>query len=258
VPGRLRRGVRRCARALGYDIAQDDGHLTLGAHLGTLFSVLGINCVIDVGAHEGGFAQLLRSSGYRGDIVSIEPVSESFEALKRHFVDDPRWRGHRFALGERNGTMPIRVLAATNLASLLPPSPYATECFGDSARVLRTEPVDVFRLDGILDRLTSHVAAPHLYLKVDTQGYDMRVVEGAGASLQRFLALQTELPVKALYEGVVPMTEGIERLTRLGFELSGMYPVCRDRDGLQMVEYDCVFVRSPPIGLAGAPTPPRG
>ena len=67
--------------------------------LNLIFSTLGVNCVIDVGAHVGEFYQLLRHLGYVGRVVSFEPVPESFAKLKRVAATDPHWRGYNVALG---------------------------------------------------------------------------------------------------------------------------------------------------------------
>src|SRR5438046_9585223 len=80
--------LKRC----GVYLARYPRFNTLDAHLVYLFSVLGINCVLDVGAHRGEYGLELRRSGYRGFIISFEPVTENFVALERRAAGDPRWR----------------------------------------------------------------------------------------------------------------------------------------------------------------------
>ena len=46
-----------------------------------LLAHFGIDCVVDVGANSGGFASTIRSLGYSGRIVSLEPLSGPFELL---------------------------------------------------------------------------------------------------------------------------------------------------------------------------------
>jgi hypothetical protein len=80
-------------------------------------------------------------------------------------------------------------------------------------------------------------------LKVDTQGFDLEVVEGAVKVLDRVRALQLEVPAKRVYDGMPPLPRTLERLDELGFEVTGMFPVTRDRDLLRVVEFDCVLRR---------------
>jgi hypothetical protein len=45
-------------------------------------------------------------------------------------------------------------------------------------------------------------------------------------------------------DGMPPLPRALECLTELGFELTGMFPVTRDRDLLGVVELDCVLRRA--------------
>jgi hypothetical protein len=53
--------------------------------------------------------------------------------------------------------------------------------------------------------------------------------------------LVAELPVVPIYEGMPSLVEGLGQLEDLGFEVTGMFPVTRDRDRLGAVEFDCVL-----------------
>ncbi|HXU82134.1 MAG TPA: FkbM family methyltransferase, partial [Polyangia bacterium] len=50
-----------------------------------------IDAVLDVGANVGQYALLLRSWGYRGRIISFEPLSAQFQQLKAQADRDPAW-----------------------------------------------------------------------------------------------------------------------------------------------------------------------
>src|SRR5690348_3558751 len=72
---------------------------TLRLHLKALFQRYAVNCVVDVGARHGDFAYLVRLFGFRGRIVSFEPISENFETLTRRAATDPAWTVRQLALG---------------------------------------------------------------------------------------------------------------------------------------------------------------
>jgi FkbM family methyltransferase len=208
-----------------------------------LLGRLGIDCVLDVGAHVGEYGALLRDLGYRGEIVSFEPAAESFAQLAHRAAGDPRWQAHRLALGERRETLALHRTRRANFSSFLRPAAGALEAFPDGPVVEVDEAVPVVRLDEELARVAGHLPAPRILLKVDTQGFDLRVVRGAGRCLERVLALQLELSVRRLYEEQPGYREALGELERMGFELVHLAPVTRDAD-LRALELDGLFLRN--------------
>jgi FkbM family methyltransferase len=219
-------------------------HLTLSNHLSLLLSRLRINCVIDVGANRGQYGAELRRIGYAGRIVSFEPVMQSFERLDDASRRDPNWIAFNYALGEARGSLEIYVTRESALSSVYPLNEYAARRFQkERAEVLRTEKAKLARLDDFLDEAVSGIDRPRVFLKMDTQGYDLRVIEGATRSLRRTVGLQSELSVIPISDGMPDYLTALRRYRELGFEVTGFYPVMRDRDSLVLVEFDCVMQR---------------
>jgi FkbM family methyltransferase len=237
--------LHRMIQTIGVDINRHPARDSFQAHLMRLFRQQEINCVLDVGANSGQYAQILRGWGYRGDIVSFEPVPEVFAALKKAMAGDARWRGYPWALGEADDELEIHVARGdARASSFLTFNEEGPERWGDDHRVARLARVAVRRLDGVLDEVTSHIPSRRLYLKLDTQGFDLRVVAGAGARMAEMLALQTEISQQHYYEGMVQFGEALDRFRNLGYSITGMYPIARKLDGLQIIEFDCVMVRT--------------
>jgi FkbM family methyltransferase len=242
----VKRALQRLLAARGYSIYRDVPRdlanplgVELAGHRALLRAVLeraGVNCVLDVGAHRGGYRDLLRAVGYEGEIVSFEPV----ETLATDA--DPRWRAHRLALGSAAGRASINVTRERNFTSFLAPNAFSVERFGGSA-VERTEPVEVARLDAIFAEVTAHVPSPRVLLKTDTQGWDLEVIEGAAGCLDRVVALQVELSVRPIYEGSTDWLSTLARLRELGFRPAQLTSVGRD-DALGLLELDCLLVRA--------------
>jgi FkbM family methyltransferase len=217
----------------------------LAAHrlmLRALLESLAVNCVIDVGAHTGGYGSELRKSGYRGEIVSFEPVSASFAALQHRAKADPNWQTHRLALGRTSGSAKLYVAREPNFSSFLQPTRFSLDWFGGSA-VEREEEVNVQRLDAIFDRITAHVSDPRVLLKTDTQGWDLEVIHGARSCLNRLVALQVELSVRAVYDGQVGLVQALASLQNYGFQPAHLTTVTRD-ESLGIVELDCLAIRA--------------
>src|SRR5687768_2156428 len=118
----LKRWVDRSAAALGFRLIPEWrlGPLPHARDLAHLFQLLEVDTVLDVGANEGGYRHFLRAhAGYRGRIVSFEPVSTAYAALAHAAVADPAWRGEQVALGDRDGRFDINVCKRSTMSSFL-------------------------------------------------------------------------------------------------------------------------------------------
>lgn len=217
--------------------------LLIYSHLRELFSRLNVTCVWDVGANVGQFANMVRSfTGYDGWMLSFEPVMQAHEKLSQRAERDERWRVFKIALGSRNEERAIKVAENAVLSSFLDSSEYSVETFGPMTGVAKEEVVPVRTVDSIAAEAMDGISDARVYLKLDTQGWDLEVLRGAEDSLSAVVGLQTELAFKHIYEGAPHYTETLAYLESKGFELSGVFPVVRDQK-LRLIEVDCVLVR---------------
>jgi FkbM family methyltransferase len=241
----VRNRILGLARRFGVYITREPDSLVYENHLRRMLSVFSINCVLDVGSYRGDFARLLRRLGYIGLIISFEPVGSNFEVLEQARGEDAEWRTHRLALGSTRGKAPMTVFTGTTFHSFLAPSEYGLSRFPDKLQVERTETVPVERLDNILDELVKDVEDPHIFLKVDTQGYDLEVIRGLGARIAAISALQVEMAVNPIYQDVTnSFAQSLSVLQPLGFQVSGLFPVTFNSENkVQVVEFDCLMCR---------------
>jgi FkbM family methyltransferase len=238
--------AKRKLASAGYELVPNwmSDQVPLRDHLRKLFAHYKVTCVLDVGANIGQYANFLRQRvGYAGDIVSFEPVQESYAALLAASKGDPKWRSHRLALGAERATLSINVTRGSVHSSFYEPDQAAVKHTGldnqiENSRVLRTEQVEVETLDNFLGSIESR----SIYLKMDTQGYDRQVLEGARNSTDRFAGVQTEAAIQKLYLGAPGYQEMTQFVTSFGFQLSGFFPVNHDA-ALRLIECDMVFVR---------------
>ena len=212
----------------------------------TVLRRAGINCVLDVGANQGQYSWQLRSFGYKGRIVSFEPVKASFEALGKTAREYPDWKTLQVALASSSGVAEINVSEETVFSSFLAPSESSLARF-PGIRVSRTEAVQLRRLDDILPECIAGIDDPRIYLKLDTQGYDLEVIKGSTQSLAKIVALQTEISLRPIYQNMNSYTDSISSLMALGFEIFDFVPVTRDRERFGAIEMDCVMVKGKPI-----------
>ena len=205
------------------------------SYLRRLLQLLKIDCVLDVGANIGQFASELRGIGYEGQIVSFEPISSVFKTLSSNFAADRRWKGYNMALGRADAEMTIHVPKLTVMSSLLES--------GRDEPGMRKETVQVKTLDGMLSQLKAELGVSRIFLKMDTQGYDLEVFGGARSCLPDILGLQSELSVQPLYKGMPHYVESLQTYESAGFELYNLSVVNRIETG-GLLELNC-FMRKP-------------
>lgn len=224
----------------GYEIIRSSqlAYRDINTHLVTLFAKLGINCVLDVGANMGQYATNLRRAGYQGMIVSFEPVTECYEHLKRQANDN--WMVYKIALGSEQKMLDINITNKNVFSSFLKPNEYSDQRFHQSAKVSRTEKVEVKRLDEIFSDVVK-ITNPRVFLKLDTQGFDLEVLKGATRSLQYIAGLQSEISCKAIYSGMPSHIESLQFIDQLGYEITDIYPLAHDKQDMSLLEFDCVF-----------------
>ncbi|MFZ0548457.1 MAG: FkbM family methyltransferase [Candidatus Promineifilaceae bacterium] len=237
--------LHRWAANAGYELtSQPPKSERLDIHLQRLFQKLNINCIFDVGANRGQYGRFLRQSGYTGRIISFEPVSADFALLQAQAADDPEWQTHQIALGREENTAEINVTSDSLFNSFLKPNEFIR---GQGLRISHVESVQIRPLDALFDQSLAEINQPQPYLKLDTQGYDLEVLAGAEKCLSRISALQTELSIKPVYEQMPYYLDSIAHLEKMGFEVTGLFPIARD-NALRVVELDCVMVRSAAAG----------
>jgi FkbM family methyltransferase len=240
----FKRRVRQVVRSLGYEVAPSgdiEGHAFV-RHLSQLFSKLDIQCVLDVGANRGQYRQFLRDRvGFRGLIISFEPQSQHAASLREQARTDPRWIIRDHALGSEDTAMQINIMKADLLSSFLEPHPDMVPMFRDVNVIDHRERVEMRRLDSVIEELGSAQVVGNLFLKLDTQGFDLEVIRGATETLSRVRALQTEISMQPLYADAPSYREMLDALTARGFGVTAMCPVVRD-ELMRVVEFDCVMV----------------
>lgn len=206
-----------------------------------LIAEQGITTAIDVGANTGQFAEELIQHGFRGTIVSFEPQAAAFAELARKAARRPRWLAERCALGAAEGEIDLH-LAANSVSSSVLPMRESHRSAAPASAYGGVEKVRLRRLDDALADLLRDDVGSSLLLKIDTQGYEDRVLDGAPRTLARCRMVELELSLLPLYDGQKLMHEMLARMEAEGFHLRALFPAWRTAERLMQV--DGIFTRA--------------
>jgi FkbM family methyltransferase len=202
-------------------------------YLADLLKRLRAEAFIDVGANCGIYAKHIRMAGFDGEIFSFEPSSEDFAALQRLSAGDSKWQVFNFAIGAARECRQFNVIGSgVNVwSSFLSPT-------SSELSVARTERVEIHRLDSIheLRRFS------RLFVKADTQGFDLEVIRGAEGLLPRVVGLLAEISVIPIYRDSPHYTAALNIYRDLGFTVMKLFEVDTEPNGA-IREYDCLMAR---------------
>ncbi len=213
-------------------------------HLKRLFAAYGVDCVFDVGANNGQYATMLRHTvGFRGLVISFEPIPEVAASLRITSRRDASWFVEEIAIAEHDGTQSFHVMRDPQFSSLSRPRCDEATMLAERNGIETTTAVRTETLTTAFRRLQAIHGFRRPFLKLDTQGYDLRILQAAALTLPEFIGLQSELAVKRLYEDSVDYREALKAYERLGFTLSAFVPNNAGHFPI-LVETDCIMVQS--------------
>ncbi len=199
-----------------------------------------VNLIFDVGANEGQFAREMRLLGYKGRLISFEPINSIFQILFRKSSKDPYWFVNQYALGDHNGKIKINIAGNMHSSSILNMLP-AHEKFDPGSSYIATEEIEIKSMDSIFN--TFYHPGDSIMLKIDTQGYERQVLEGAKDSLKYIKIIKLEMSLLPLYEGEMLFMDMVRYLEKLGYSLFSLENGFCDESTGQLLQVDGILSR---------------
>jgi FkbM family methyltransferase len=227
-------------RATGCDILRYHARHFYPLRRSRLIRTAGITCVVDVGANTGQYGRELRGAGYTGRLISFEPLSTAFHVLARCAAKDKSWECMRVAVGSHDGTVSLNVAANLVSSSILPMTQAHSNAAPDSHYV-GIEDVPMRSLDSLAPTLFR--PQDSIWLKLDVQGFERIVFDGAEQLLRSVQAIEVELSLQPLYESQMLYLPMIEFLQHRGFALASVAPGFQDEHTGRLLQFDGVFLR---------------
>jgi FkbM family methyltransferase len=197
--------------------------------------------VLDVGANEGQYGTELFQSGWTGSVLSFEALPSAWAYLQEHSKGYPNWDVYpQIALSDRAGTAVFYEAGNSASSSLLEMTRTHVDAAPHSATKKELS-VQTQRLDEALR--IARPASP-LFLKIDVQGAEAIVLDGATEALRDdIVGVQVEMSIVELYSNQILHSELEAKLTGLGFRCWDIIPGFRDPASLRLLQYDAVYFK---------------
>jgi FkbM family methyltransferase len=233
--------VKGLLRHVGVDIHRYQPSASTSAQTVTAMRHFEIDLVLDIGANVGQFAMDIRQGGYRGEIVSFEPLPDAYPRLQANSSKDDCWTIHpRCAIGDSTGEVEINVAANLASSSILPMLETHVASAPHSAYNGK-QTVPLVRLDDVVQEYLHSATRP--FLKIDTQGYEWHVLNGATSTIDRCKGVLVEMSLADLYDGQPDWKKMISRLEDKGFQLWALQPEFTNQNDGRTLQMDGIFFR---------------
>lgn len=206
-----------------------------------IWTLNGITVVLDVGANTGQYASRMRAAGYRGRMVSFEPLPDAYADLERNSKPDPQWECRGVGLGDTSTDLTLNIAGNSQSSSFLPMLTRHSTARPQSA-YLGTATVPCITLDSLRSDLLG--TNDRAWLKLDVQGFEMQVLDGARASLPYVQVLECELSLVPLYDHQTLFVDMVKHIQSLGFDIVRFDNIFFDWETGHNLQVDGLFVRS--------------
>ena len=198
-----------------------------------------VNDCFDVGANIGQYAKHLRLAGFKGNIYSIEPQSKAFKVLTKKAAGDSQWKTFNIGLGSTNGKATINISKNSVSSSILEIDEYLLETAPETEYIAKEE-INVKSLDTFLNEINFK---RRFFLKMDAQGFESKILEGAKDFFNNIYALQLESSCIPLYKEEKLFDEMKAFIESQGFYLSSLENGFSDSKNGRLLQVEMIFLR---------------
>lgn len=233
--------LKNIIHLLGFEIHRFSLKKSSQARLMKMLSLHSIDLVLDVGANVGLYSKALRRNGYQGFLIAFEPLTNARDKLLKLSGNDKMWDvAPQAAIGAEDGEIEINIAGNSTSSSILNMMDSHKQAAPHS-QYIDTEKVPLRRLDTLTGEYRKKYS--NIFLKIDTQGYEHFVLEGAEKTLDSVIGIQLELSFVPLYEGQILYNDLMEKMKLLGFSMWEISTVLTDPKSGRLLQVDAIFFR---------------
>jgi FkbM family methyltransferase len=198
-----------------------------------------IDTLFDIGANVGQYAIDMRKLGYSKKIISFEPLKSAFKELENASLKDNNWIVNNYAIGNDNIKSVINVAGNSYSSSIFNMLPRHLKSAPESKYIAKEE-IEIKKIDSIFNSFCNK--ENNVMIKIDTQGYEKNVIDGANESLNSIKILQLEMSIVSLYENEMLFIDMVNYLDNKGFRLFSLENEYLDTITDQLLQVNGIFV----------------
>jgi FkbM family methyltransferase len=239
----LKKILKKLFINLGIEVKRYNLNTSQAALVETFLKYHHIDLIFDVGANCGQYASFLRDCGYEGKIVSFEPLSSAYSQLLTLSKKDYLWEiAPRCALGDQEGLIIINIAGNSQSSSVLSMLDYHLLAAPESA-YCGFEIVQLSQLDTLAKNYITE-GTQSIFLKIDVQGFEKQVIEGAFQILPLVKGIQIEMSLVPLYDQQILFEDMLDFMRQIGYELHTIIPNFIDKKTGRLLQMDGIFFKS--------------
>ena len=182
--------------------------------------------IFDIGAHIGSFSKDMLRRSPHSIIHVFEPEENNFTRLKSRLGNSRFVNLNKVAVSDRDGSSLLQLTASRLANSLLPVSELGETAFPRHLSPAGSVPVKTITIDSYCEE--NDVGRIDV-LKIDVQGSEVAVLDGASKMISKVSEIVCELNFDAYYKGSAQFIDIVSRLEQLGFKLNMIYDLAVDR-----------------------------
>ena len=196
------------------------------------------NTILDIGANRGMFSKCAYYIFPDASIYAFEPLKDCYEELCDLKGTVIKLECYNIALGDKPSEVFIHRSIYDYSSSLLEMDDLHKQAFPYTAGE-RLEKVQIQTLDAVL--AGKRIERP-LLMKIDVQGYEKFVFEGASETLKQTDYIVCEMSFRSLYKGQALFDEVYRLLIDAGFQFRGHIGEVQHPESTEVLQIDGLFV----------------
>jgi FkbM family methyltransferase len=197
--------------------------------------------IIDAGANQGQFIELVLRMGFRKEILAFEPTSEACEILKSKYENYSQIKIYQNALGSRQKTLNINVASNKAESSSFYEFTEWHKKGAPDIQMKSQEKVKQLTLSSILKTIPNS----SIFIKIDVQGYELEVLNGINKiDWNRVNVLLIEVNLVETYKNSALIEEIILFMRKKNFRPFRIEPGFGLPNFGQQLQADIIFVKN--------------
>lgn len=186
--------------------------------------------IFDVGANQGQSIRRFKKIFPKSIIHAFEPIKEEFDKLQNEFKSDSNIFLNNCALGDSLGKNKFNIMASTGHSSFFKIRPNTewlkirSKEFGAAENGYIKKVVDV-KINTINNYCNNNNILKIDILKLDTQGFEEKILAGASEIIPRIKLIETELMFDDVYEKRLNFYDVEKYILKHNFRLLAIEPL---------------------------------